>query len=260
MSNLPFVKYSGNGNDFIIINQPGLNLDSSLVKRLCDRHFGIGADGILAIGPSQTADIRMQIYNADGGEAEMCGNGLRCLVTFIDSISKEKKDKYSVQTMNTIYQVIRSNGAFAIEMSEIKDKDLYDLSVFRQFEKRFFVNTGVPHLVFLTKHARKIDIKQTAPQFRNHPMFPKGTNVSFVELLDSEKQLAYSRTYERGVEDETLSCGTGLTAVGLALSEWYGWKGEIHLQTLGGNQTVKIADKVLYSGEVTFCFRGDFEI
>lgn len=256
---LKFYKYSGNGNDFIILDQPSIPLTPEIVARLCDRHFGVGADGVLLATFAPDHDARMQIFNSDGGEAEMCGNGIRCLVTFLDQKSSTKKDHYKIKTMNGSYDVIRKNGAFSIEMSEIKDENLYDLSAFNEFEKAFYVNTGVPHLVFLVKDAKAIDIKAAAPKYRHHKMFPKGTNVSFVEI-QPEEQSAYVRTFERGVEDETHSCGTGLTAVGVALNRLKNWKGDIHLQTLGGHQKVSVGDKVFYSGEVDFCFWGDFPV
>lgn len=254
-----FVKYSGNGNDFLIIRESAHTFTPEQIIRLCDRHFGVGADGVLLLGSAPDVDGTMRIFNADGGEAEMCGNGLRCLATYIDREASEKKNKYRIRTMNHTYEVGKNNGSFAIHMSEIKDIGLYDLSVFGDFEKKFFVNTGVPHLVLIGKDIKSIDIKKTAPYFRHHKMFPRGTNVSFVELT-SGHQSAYVRTFERGVEDETHSCGTGLTAVGIALSNLFGWKGDIHLQTLGGKQTVSVDKDVYYSGEVTFCFSGEAEL
>jgi len=254
--NHPFIKYSGNGNDFIILDHPTCLVSHELIKRLCDRHFGIGADGVLTLTDNEGHDGQMRIFNSDGGEAEMCGNGIRCLVTYIDERTPVKKDSYRIKTMNGSYTVYRRNGAFAIEMSEIKDQNVHDLSVFDSFDKSFFINTGVPHLVFLGKEIKRINIKMIAPQYRYHPMFKNGTNVSFVEITGPQE--AYVRTYERGVEDETHSCGTGLTAVGLALSNWLGWKGDITLGTLGGKQNVSVDNKVFYSGEVTRCFNGEF--
>jgi diaminopimelate epimerase len=254
---LKFSKYSGNGNDFIILDHPTVDLTPALVTRLCDRNFGVGADGILVLTDAADADGRMRIYNSDGGEAEMCGNGIRCLATFLDDKSRGARDTYRIRTMNGLYEVTRRDGKFAVEMSEIKDKDLYDLSAFTEYKRVFFVNTGVPHLVFEVHEALRIDIKSRAPQYRFHKMFPNGTNVSFLQVLP-EVQTAYVRTYERGVEDETFSCGTGLTASGLALNHWYNWSGNITLKTLGGTQHILIGDKVHYSGEVTFCFSGEF--
>ncbi|MFL5783956.1 MAG: diaminopimelate epimerase [Bacteriovoracaceae bacterium] len=257
---LSFVKYSGNGNDFIIVEENrDFALSSSQIQKLCSRHFGVGADGVLLLGKPEGVDASMRIFNADGGEAEMCGNGLRCLATYLDQQTKNKKEKYLIRTMNNTYEVGKRNGAFAILMNDIKDENAVDLSEFRDYEKKFYINTGVPHLVFLGKDVKKIDIKKSAPAYRFHARFPRGTNVSFVELLPGQ-QCAYVRTYERGVEDETHSCGTGLTASGLALSHWFGWKGDIHLETLGGKQIVSVEKSVYYSGEVTFCFAGEVEL
>ncbi len=258
MTNLiQFKKYSGNGNDFIVLDHPDFELTPELIQKMCDRHFGVGADGILTLTSAEGSDGRMQIYNADGSEAEMCGNGIRCLTTFLDDQNNHTKDSYTIKTMNGSYFVARKEGAFAVEMSEIHDKNIYDLSAFNEFNRAYFVNTGVPHLVFLVHEAKRIDIKSRAPQYRFHKMFPKGTNVSFVEVLPGE-QTAYVRTYERGVEDETFSCGTGLTACGLALNHWFKWNGTITLKTLGGTQKIILGDKIYYSGEVKFCFAGEF--
>lgn len=258
-STLSFAKYSGNGNDFIILDHPSVALSNQQIERMCDRHFGIGADGILVLTSEDGHDGRMRIFNADGGEAEMCGNGIRCLVTYLDNKNPGKKDVYRIKTMNGSYEVVRKNDAFAVEMSEIKDMNIYDLSSFNDFKRAFFVNTGVPHLVFEVHEAKRIDIKSRAPQYRFHKMFPNGTNVSFLQVLEGQ-QKAYVRTYERGVEDETFSCGTGLTACGLALNHWYKWNEVITLQTLGGTQQIFIGDKILYSGEVEFCFKGEYSL
>ncbi len=257
---VPFIKYSGNGNDFLIIEETSsFKLNSENVKRICDRHFGVGADGILLLGKDTGVDGTMRIFNSDGGEAEMCGNGLRCLATYIDDRAQSKKTSYLIRTMNNTYEVIKRNNQFAILMSEIKDVNSADLSAFDEFEEKFYVNTGVPHLVFLANDVKAIDIKSTAPKYRYHSVFPRGTNVSFVGLLP-ESQSAYVRTYERGVEDETYSCGTGLTASGLALSHWFGWKGDIQLFTLGGKQNLNVDKSVYYSGEVVRCFSGEAEL
>ncbi len=256
---IKFHKYSGNGNDFIILNRPEITLTTELISSMCNRHFGVGADGILVLSSAENADGRMQIYNSDGGEAEMCGNGIRCLVTYLDDQNQERKNSYRIKTMNGVYEITKKDGAFAVEMSEIKDKNVYDLSAFNEYKRSFFVNTGVPHLVFEVHEAKRIDIKSRAPQYRFHKMFPNGTNVSFLQVLEGH-QKAYVRTYERGVEDETFSCGTGLTACGLALNHWYGWSGDITLKTLGGSQRISVADKILYAGEVKFCFEGEYSL
>lgn len=259
MNTASFVKYSGNGNDFIIMSDQ-VKLSKELIVQVCHRNFGIGADGLITLGPSDKADARMKIYNADGGEAEMCGNGLRCLATYFDSISSPKKDYYLIETMNSVYPVIRKGKSFGLEMSEISDINALDLSGFKDFTNSFYINTGVPHLVFLTEEVKALDVKKLGAYYRHHSMFKKGTNVTFVEVIDSDTKTAYARTYERGVENETYSCGTGLTATALALSHWLKWKGDIQLLTKGGQQVVTVADKVFYSGEVTECFKGEINL
>lgn len=235
-------------------------MSPELVQKLCNRHFGVGADGVLTVTEVDGFDGEMRIFNADGGEAEMCGNGLRCVATYLDDVGEVKKNTYRIKTMNNNYLVIRQGNGFAIRMSEIKDQNLHDLSGFKEFQKSFFVNTGVPHLVFLGRNIKELDIKKVAAPYRFNPMFSGGTNVSFVEVLGTGNQLAYVRTYERGVEDETFSCGTGLTATGLALAHWFGWNGSIQLTTLGGKHTIEIGQNVLFSGEVTCCFKGEASI
>lgn len=254
---LKFYKYSGNGNDFIILDSPPVEMTPKLISSMCDRHFGIGADGILVVTATTEADARMQIFNADGGEAEMCGNGIRCVATYLNHQKNGTLDTCRIKTMNGLYEVIRRDGEFAVEMSEIRDKNLYDLSTFNEFKRAFYINTGVPHLVFEVHDVKRIDIKSRAPQYRFHKIFPNGTNVSFLQILE-DAQTAYVRTYERGVEDETFSCGTGLTACGMALNHWYDWSGNITLKTLGGTQHINLSDKIYYSGEVKFCFEGEF--
>ncbi len=259
MSKVSFVKYSGNGNDFIIFRE-GLTLNPELIVRLCHRHFGIGADGVMILGTSTKADARMRIFNADGSEAEMCGNGLRCLATYFDYTRTDKKDSYLIETMHAVYPVFRKGQSFALEMSEIKEKNLFDLSEFKTYPKSFYINTGVPHLVFLVQDVKSIDVKKEGSFYRFHPLFPKGTNVTFVEIKNEHSKSAYARTYERGVEDETYSCGTGLTATALALSYWLGWSADLKLHTKGGDHVVSLGEKVFYSGEVVRCFEGEVEL
>lgn len=256
MNTTSFVKYSGNGNDFIIMSDQ-IALSKEIIVHLCHRNFGIGADGLITLGASDRADARMRIYNADGGEAEMCGNGLRCLATYFDRLCSPRKDTYLIETMNSVYPVTRKGSGFALEMSEIADKNIYDLSSFKDFTNSYYINTGVPHLVFLTEDVKSLDVKKLGAYYRHHSMFPKGTNVTFVEVIEMDSKKAYARTYERGVENETYSCGTGLTATALALSHWLKWQGDIQLNTKGGQQVVSVGDKVFYSGEVKECFKGE---
>lgn len=255
MSTTHFHKYSGNGNDFIILELDFIT--SERVQKLCHRNLGIGADGVLLLTPSDKADIKMRIFNADGTEADMCGNGLRCVASFIDKKHSEPKEHYKVETKNAVYSVFKKNEKMNIEMNEMKEKNLYDLSSFTEFTQSFFINTGVPHLVFLTEDVKKIDIKERGSFYRYHSTFPKGTNVNFLEMRDRDKLEFYVRSYERGVEDETYSCGTGIVACAHALHEWFSMRGEMHFETKGGHHIVHINEKVMFSGEVFEVYKGE---
>lgn len=256
LSAFKFHKYSANGNDFIILDHPPVIPSPTRIQQLCHRLFGIGADGVLILSSEFEVDGRMQIFNADGGEAEMCANGLRCLFTYLDHQLMDKKESYRLATMNGIYGGFRQGESFAVEMSELKDKNKFT-SPFNEFARSFYINTGVPQLVFLCSQIEQLSIKEVARKYRYHPTFPQGTNVNFVEIIPDQFQAALVRTYERGVEDETYSCGTGLTATSLALVEWLGWQGKIKLTSKGGEHLLQVGEKVFLSGDVSFCFQGE---
>lgn len=257
MKKTPFYKYTGNGNDFILVNEEDFHWSQDEISRLCHRQFGIGADGVLVVGKYQGFDASMKIFNADGREAEMCGNGLRCLVHYLfDHVVK--KNEYHIKTMKTSFHVQNQNGKFFIEMSVADDIGKYDLSPFKEkYPRVFFIDTGVPHLCFLVDDALKINIKDEAPFYRYHSLFPKGTNVNFISVMNHDEQKAYVRTYERGVEDETFSCGTGVTASAHTLHHFLGWTGKIHLVNRGGDHQVDFTDKVMFSGTELFVFKGE---
>lgn len=257
MNKTPFFKYSGNGNDFILIQEGDFHWNKERIEALCHRRFGIGADGVVVIGKAPGFDASMRIFNSDGLEAEMCGNGLRCLVRYLyDHV--EKKNEYRIKTMKTSFVVKQENEKFFIEMSVADDVGKYDLSLFqKEFPQVFFVDTGVPHLCFIVNDAKAIDIKAVAPFYRHHEIFPKGTNVNFIQVLDATKQKAYVRTFERGVEGETFSCGTGVTACAHTLHHLLGWKGDIHIENLGGDHLVQFNEKVMFSGKEIFVYKGE---
>lgn len=256
MEKIIFYKYTGNGNDFILVSEEDFHWSKEQIAQLCHRQFGIGADGVIVIGQASGVDASMRIFNADGGEAEMCGNGLRCLVHYLfDHVAQ--KNEYKIKTMNSLFTVEQVDGKFFIEMSVANDKDKFDLAVFKDFPQAFFVNTGVPHLCFLVEDAKNINIKEVAPFYRHHPMFSQGTNVNFIEVVDEKKQVAYVRTFERGVEDETFSCGTGVTACAHALNHFLNWRGDIHIENRGGPHLVSFNEKIKFSGLETFVFKGE---
>lgn len=251
---MKFYKYSANGNDFVVFDHPSRTFTASEIQRICDRHFGVGADGVLILEASQKASGRMRIFNADGGEAEMCANGLRCLFTHLRQ--HHSSQQLTLETMNGLYEAFDREGSLAVEMSEIRDQGRYQLST-PDFEASYYVNTGVPHFLLLGKDIRGLNLDGVVKPYRHHPDFPGGANIDLVEILSTDKQEVWVRTFERGVEGETLSCGTGITATALALREWLGWKGVITMHTRGGRQQVELGERILYSGEVICCFSGD---
>lgn len=209
MKKLKFTKMVGSGNDFIVVvSNPGGNL-SGLARSLCDRKFGIGADGLLLLDKCKNADLSMRIFNADGSEAQMCGNGARCVAFF----SGQAKSK--IRTSAGIINAEVYGAQVKIQLTTPKDIKLdIPLRVNSRLLKVNFINTGVPHVVIFVSGIDGIDVKHLGRSIRNHQKFyPRGTNVNFVQ--EQGKNLIQVRTYERGVENETLACGTGSTAAAL---------------------------------------------
>jgi len=212
MRKFNFTKMVGSGNDFIVIQgKPSGNL-AALAKRLCDRRFGIGADGLLVLEKSQKADIRMRIFNADGSEAEMCGNGARCAALF------SGKKKLRLITGAGIVNAEVYGKRVKVEITDPKNIKLdLPIKVNGRLIKVNFINTGVPHTVVFVNGINAIDVRRIGASIRNHPKFkPAGTNVNFMEVKGLNT--IRIRTYERGVEDETLACGTGSVACALVFA------------------------------------------
>ncbi|VAX35077.1 Diaminopimelate epimerase [hydrothermal vent metagenome] len=203
---------AGAGNDFIVIEaQKGLNL-KRLALKVCDRTNGIGADGVLVLDKSKKSDYRMRIINADGSEAEMCGNGARCMVAYIVANKKLKKKLFSMETLaGEILGEVQGEVA-NIRLSEPRD---YKASIPLTINKRkinvSYIDTGVPHVVVAVSGLGNIDVQKIGNLIRFHTKFkPRGANVNFVEQIKAN--LVNARTYERGVEGETKACGTGSVA------------------------------------------------
>jgi diaminopimelate epimerase len=218
MDSVPFVKMSGAGNDFVVIDNRALNLPLSReqIARLCDRHFGIGADGILAVEPAdqQDADFRMRYYNADGGEAEMCGNGARCFARFVHPLRRAHAERVRFLTPAGLITGEYVNDEVRINLTAPTEIKLHQRADFGWGEIEYHVmNTGVPHAVVYVPDAAQAEVVTQGRAIRRSPIFPRGTNVNFVQVTDSGKLIV--RTYERGVEDETLACGTGVVASAL---------------------------------------------
>jgi len=206
------------GNDFVVIESGHKSQVTShkfLARKICNRKYGAGADGLLLLEKSKIADVRMRIFNPDGSEAKMCGNGARCSVLYIGRRNTELETKAGI-----IQSQLKGNSV-KIKLTEPKDLKLnLPIKVNNRTLQVNFINTGVPHTVIFVADLDKIDVINLGRQIRFHKRFaPQGTNVDFVEAL-SNKSIKI-RTYERGVEDETLACGTGAVASALILATRY---------------------------------------
>lgn len=260
---MPFYKYSGSGNDFILFNNQDKNyiVTPSMVKNWCRRREGIGADGIILFSASENSenDFSMRIWNADGSEAEMCGNAARSSVHFAYHHAKIKDLKhFKFDTMNGQYEGDIVGDDVRIKMTELYDVDAIKISDFSQ-KASLYCNTGVPHAVVQVSSVEDVNVESLGKVIRHDVRFPAGTNVDFFEVVDNEKQIIKLRVYERGVEAETLCCGTGVMATAVTCVKSYGWTGEITVHALGGLLKA-IVDKELkdlyFQGKVEMVFQG----
>ncbi|MFC1624575.1 diaminopimelate epimerase [Candidatus Omnitrophota bacterium] len=266
---LGFVKTVGAGNDFIIIDFRNSHVaprtsSSNLALSLCQRKTGIGADGLLVLEPSLKADFRMRIINADGSEAEACGNGLRCVALY----AYERRKKISIETKAGIYEAeITGKNRVKIKMEEPKDlRCNLPIKVKSRSIKVNYIDTGVPHAVILVEGLGKIDVDGIGRDVRRNSKFkPRGTNVDFIEIIDDRN--IRMRTYERGVEGETLACGTGAVASAIIANHARGARSdEINVHTKGGVLKVyfkhtnngKIKD-VYLEGEAKEVYKGEVD-
>jgi diaminopimelate epimerase len=213
MKKIKFTKMVASGNDFIVTENNELS-----AKSVCDRKFGIGADGLLVLKKSRIADTKMCIFNADGSEAEMCGNGARCAAFFVARQPAARLKKISIETKAGIIKAEVNKDTVKIRLTEPKGLNLdIPIKVNGRVLRVNFINTGVPHTVIFVSGIERIDVDNIGREVRYHKRFaPAGTNVNFVEVLD--KGAIRIRSYERGVEGETLACGTGSTAAALVFA------------------------------------------
>ena len=215
MVSIPFVKMVGAGNDFIII-EPRKGLDYiKFTKAVCARQNGIGADGVLVLDKSTRSDYRMRIINADGSEAEMCGNGARCMAAYIAANLKAVKPLFSMETLAGEILAEVQNDVVRVRLSNPKDyRPSLNITVANQKLEVHYIDTGVPHTIVFVDGLQEVNVNSLGALVRNHPRFaPRGTNVDFVER--ARDGMVALRTYERGVEAETLACGTGAVAAAL---------------------------------------------
>ena len=237
MDSFPFVKMNGAGNDFVVVDNRALNLNLTRehIANLCHRHFGIGADGLLAVEPSDeaSADFRMRYYNADGGEAEMCGNGARCFARFVETWPRKEPGRVRFSTQAGIIA-----GEFVDHQIRVNLTAPTDLKLDREADfgwgrvKFHSINTGVPHVVVEVSDIEVAEVMALGRAIRYSELFPKGTNVNFVQVANSGELIV--RTYERGVEGETLACGTGVTAAALIMHRVRGLALPLRVRVRGG--------------------------
>jgi diaminopimelate epimerase len=254
-----FNKYQGTGNDFIIIDNRKNVFDpenSGLVAKLCDRKFGIGADGLILISDSEQYDFEMKYFNSDGFEGSMCGNGGRCAAAY--SIRKGIAGRtLTFRAADGRHKAVLEDGIIRLQMNDVKEPV--------KIKGNYFINTGSPHCVIFQKDINKIDVEKEGKAVRwSDDYAPEGTNVNFVELTENG---IYVRTFERGVEEETYSCGTGVTASAIAsvLSRQIDTI-PVRVRTRGGNLEVSFktegntVSEIWLSGPATFVFEGNIEI
>jgi len=256
--NIIFSKYHGTGNDFIIIDNRSLefNPTKELIAKLCHRRFGIGADGVMILEKNSDYDFSMKYFNADGNEGTMCGNGGRCIVTFAHNLGIIKKfTKFTaIDGEHTAEILDKNDNAFIVNL---KMQDVENIIV---YEDNYFIDTGSPHYVSFVENLEKFDVLREGKKIRNSKEFmPNGTNVNFVEVRGEN---LFVRTYERGVENETYSCGTGVTASAIAFSLRENRIVE-NILTRGGKLSVKFEkhgnsfSNIHLIGPASFVFKGE---
>lgn len=255
-----FCKYQGTGNDFIMIDARVIAFPekTSLVSQLCHRRFGIGADGLILIKKDANSDFFMKYFNADGAEGSMCGNGARCAVAFSKKLGIISQNDTCFNAMDGEHHASINDDQVSLKMK--------DVLTIESHPEHVFVNTGSPHHIIFTENIDQIDVAREGGAIRyGAPYFDEGVNVNFVKLLDKDSLRV--RTYERGVEDETLSCGTGVTAAALAAYHLGQVKtNKVKIHSRGGQLLVNFREnqgvfkEIWLHGGASYVFRGEINI
>jgi len=256
---IEFSKYQGTGNDFILIDNRNQIFDpanQTLIEKLCDRKFGIGADGLMLLQRHLPYDFEMVYFNSDGRQSSMCGNGGRCIVKFAHDL-KIIQNKCRFLAIDGEHDAIVNGEEISLKMNDVDSIEINN--------DNFYLNTGSPHYVKYVKELNNYQVFNEGKAIRYNDRFKSvGTNVNFIEWLDDH---LFVRTYERGVEGETLSCGTGVTAAALAASIKQNLTGSVKIKTLGGNLKIKFNrlsenkfNNIWLEGPATFVFKGEIEI
>jgi diaminopimelate epimerase len=256
---LNFFKYQGTGNDFVMIDNregffPKDNVE--LVSFLCDRRFGIGGDGLILLEEDRERDFKMVYFNADGRQGTMCGNGGRCIVAFAHNLGIVGQNT-SFMAIDGLHNATIANDMVSLEMQNVKE--------IRQKTNSMFLNTGSPHHVQLVDALKDLDVRKEGAKLRYGLYGEQGSNINFVDQAGEDTFNV--RTYERGVEDETFSCGTGVTAVALAMyHSGKTNKDSVKIVTPGGNLQVKFNcnadgyDQIWLTGPAQLVFKGEINV
>lgn len=257
-----FYKYHGTGNDFILIDNR-LNdfpVKTNLIRHLCDRHYGIGADGLILLSYKTGYDFEMNYYNSDGNIGSMCANGGRCAVAFASKLKiiEHETDFFAFDGSHNA-QIIKQTDNFVDVVLSMKD-----VKNIENFDNDFIINTGSPHYIKFVENLSVLNVYDEGQRIRyNKPFTSEGINVNFVEV---NKETLFVRTYERGVENETLSCGTGVIAAALAYAYRERESGFVNIKTRGGDLKVGFINNndsfsnISIEGPANFVFKGETEI
>lgn len=254
-----FVKYQGTGNDFVILDNRDKDFPKnnfSLISKICDRRFGVGADGLILIEEAEGYNFRMVYFNADGKEGSMCGNGGRCAVAF--------SYMHNIAPASGVFIAVDGEHAFEVGLDTVKIQ-MIDVIDIRNEDNAYILNTGSPHYVYYVENTDAVDLLKDARKIRYNDTYKlNGINVNIVE---EKNGLLKMRTYERGVEDETLSCGTGTVAVALSYAEKKNLlEGIIPIKARGGDLKVyfeksnRIYTKLWLEGAATKVYKGEINL
>lgn len=257
---IDFFKYQGTGNDFIIIDNflNNISLSKNQIALLCHRRFGIGADGLMLVQRHQNHDFEMVYFNADGNESTMCGNGGRCIAKFVSNLLQ--KEYLEFIAIDGFHQAKCNTEVIKLQMQDVQE------ITYNEISDAYILDTGSPHFVKFIDNLDLINVFESGRIIRNNEDFKeKGINVNFVEIIG--KNTLKVGTYERGVEDETYSCGTGVVASVIAFSIANKLKqNKVHCLTKGGNLNVNFNTKnnlftnIWLEGPVKFVFKGSFNL
>jgi diaminopimelate epimerase len=271
---MKFCKYSSTGNDFLIFDNRLREIDQnpSLWKKICARRTGVGADGVIFLEDSITADFKMNYINADGHAVSMCGNGLRAISTFAlnDLKLTNANGEFCIETNAGLFIAhIQKDKSIAVEMNHNTEENAHSSGdVFQNKDciGSYYINTGVPHCVYELSSQRaleELDVEKVGRRIRYDSLFENGVNSNFYFVKNLEEPQIVMRTYERGVEAETLSCGTGTVAVAMSFIRKYSLKKSISFETAGGPLSVEMKDKgslILLSGGVVKVYDAEINL